>query len=413
MTEGAGDPRIATLDVLRGVAVMGILTMNIVAFAMPEAAYANPRAYGGDTGADLVVYLINFVLFDTKMRGLFSLLFGASALLVMERAEARRANPDAAHYARMAWLLVFGLLHLYLLWWGDILHHYALVGLVLPLFRHWRPRLLILIGVALAAAQLMLLAVVPVDIAQLDLRLASARPASATAIERRAEYEANFGTPASSEIAKDLAAYRGSYADTVRFRANMHATTPTLLLTFVGMETLSYMLIGMALLKTGMLRGNWPAARYRRWALIGLGIGIPSYSALGYYLVAAKFSAFAVALAVATLSLPLRLPMILGWASAVILFAGSRHWLVGRIAAAGRMAFTNYVMTSIVCTLFFYGYGLGFYGQLSRAQLYAPVIIIWALILAWSAPWLERHRYGPLEWLWRSAARARWQRWRR
>ncbi len=409
---GADDTRIATLDVLRGVAVMGILTMNIVAFAMPEAAYANPRAFGGDTGADLAAYLVNFVLFDGKMRGLFSLLFGASALLVMDRAEARGANPDAAHYARMAWLLIFGLAHLYLLWWGDILHHYALIGLVLPLFRHWRARWLASVALLLLSVQFLLLAAVPLDIASLDTALAQGQAPPAAAIERRAAYEESFGAPPRRAIAAELAVYRGDYAGTLRHRLATHGDTPGSLLGYVGLETLAYMLIGMALLKAGMLQGAWRPSHYRRWAVIGFGIGVPGYAALGHYLVAMKFSALAVALAVETLSLPLRLPMIMGWASLIILAAQRWHLLAGRVAAAGRMAFTNYLMTTLVCTTLFNGYGLGLFGQLSRAQLYAPVLLLWLLMLGASQPWLSRHAYGPMEWLWRSAARAKWQRWR-
>ena len=123
-----GVARVATLDVIRGVAVMGILIMNIVAFAMPEAAYMNPASFGSHGAVDYGVWAVNFVLVDGKMRGLFSFLFGASMLLVIERAEAKGENPLRVHYARMFWLLLFGLAHLYLLWWGDILAHYALVG---------------------------------------------------------------------------------------------------------------------------------------------------------------------------------------------------------------------------------------------------------------------------------------------
>src|SRR4051812_35172054 len=122
--------RLIALDLVRGIAVMGILLLNIVSFAMPEAAYMNPRAYGGWHGADLVAYLVNFVLFDGKMRGLFSFLFGASLLLVTERAEASGRNAAAVHYARMGWLLAFGLAHLWLVWAGDILVLYALVGML-------------------------------------------------------------------------------------------------------------------------------------------------------------------------------------------------------------------------------------------------------------------------------------------
>src|SRR4051812_3820509 len=109
--------RIAALDIVRGFAVMGILAMNIVGFAMPDAAYVNPMAYGTQGPADVASWVFSFVLIDGKMRGLFSFLFGASLLLVVERAEASGANPAEVHYSRMAWLLVFGLVHFYLIWW--------------------------------------------------------------------------------------------------------------------------------------------------------------------------------------------------------------------------------------------------------------------------------------------------------
>ena len=102
--------RIATLDIVRGVAVMGILIMNIVAFAMPAAAYGNPAAYGGHTGADLAVWVFNFIFIDGKMRGLFSFLFGASMLLVIDRATAKGENPARVHFSRMFWLFLFQVL---------------------------------------------------------------------------------------------------------------------------------------------------------------------------------------------------------------------------------------------------------------------------------------------------------------
>lgn len=400
----AGD-RNFTLDFVRGVAVMGILTMNIAGFALPETAYVNPRAYGGATGADLGVYLFNFVLFDGKMRGLFSFLFGASTLLVIERATARGESAARVHYARMAWLLVFGLAHLYLLWWGDILHHYALIGMVLFAFRNAPVRSLVRGAIMLLALQTLLTAGLCTSVARNARDVGRPHPTPA-ALAERADFESSFGKPSAAEIAETLAVYRGGYPGILanRWKENKYALVSETAI--VGMETLAYMLLGMAALRSGMLRGDWPAERYRRWALICFGIALPCYIALAVYLVAAGFSVFAVVLAVITLSTPVRPVMILGWAALLALCAQTARGAIGtRIAAAGRMAFTNYLTTTIICTTLFYGYGFGLFGALGRAQLYLVVFAMWALMLLWSKPWLARFRYGPFEWLWRSLAR--------
>ncbi|MFP5330055.1 MAG: DUF418 domain-containing protein, partial [Alphaproteobacteria bacterium] len=127
--------RIATLDIVRGVAVMGILAMNIVAFAMPFQAYVNPYAFGPADALDQAVYAFNFLFVDGKMRGLFSFLFGASMLLVIQRAEAAGDSPASINFRRLGWLLFFGAIHFYLIWFGDILMAYALTGMVAFLFR--------------------------------------------------------------------------------------------------------------------------------------------------------------------------------------------------------------------------------------------------------------------------------------
>ena len=176
-----------------------------------------------------------------------------------------------------------------------------------------------------------------------------------------------------------------------------------------GPETLAYMLFGMAGLRSGMLRGEWPRARYRRWLLICWGVTLPAYLALAGYLVATQFDLFAVALAAWALPVPLRPAMIAGWACLILLLARPGGGLTTRLAAAGRMAFTNYLATSLICTALFYGYGLGWFGALSRWQLYPVVAGLWAIMLLWSKPWLARFRFGPFEWLWRSLARGRLQ----
>jgi len=396
--------RIQTLDIVRGVAVMGILLMNIVAFAMPSAAYYNPAAYGGAEGVDLGVWTTMFVAVDGKMRGLFSFLFGASLLLVADRAEAKGEDPGAVHYGRMGWLLLFGLAHLYLLWWGDILAHYALVGMIAFLFRDLPPRKLLILGLVCAGTGFVLLAITGADALTLYAN-AHGAGASADAVAGWMGYEKSFGTPPADYLANELAAHRGSYGDLLAWRWAHDKDSPLRTLLYVGPETLGYMLLGMAGLRSGMLTGIWTRARYAKWAAIGFGIGIPGYAALAALAIARDFDTRHVILSVLLLAAILRPPMIAGWAALIILLARPGGPLTARVGAAGRMAFSNYLGTSLICTTLFYGYGFGLYGTLGRAELYLVVIGVWALILLWSKPWLDRFAYGPLEWLWRSLAR--------
>lgn len=400
----AGSARIAALDLVRGVAVMGILLMNIMSFAMPEAAYMNPRAYGSHDALDYAVWAVDFVAIDGKMRGLFSLLFGASMLLVIERAQAKGENPARVHHARMAWLLVFGMAHLLLVWGGDILQHYALVGTLAYAFRDAAPRTLVKVAGGLIGVQLLLLAGLPIGIHAATLDAHRPHP-NAAAIEAYRDYARSFGLPDRANLDAELLANRGSYASVFRHRFGEAIAAPVETLLFLGWETLAYMLLGMAALKTGLLTGDWPRVRYARWAAICLGTGVVCYGAMAWYTWARGFGMGAVALTAMTLSTPVRPVMIVGWACLIILLGRPGGALTERIAAAGRMAFTNYLLTSLICTELFYGYGLGWYGYWSRAELIVVVVAIWAAMLLWSKPWLGRFRHGPMEWLWRSLAR--------
>lgn len=391
--------RIATLDLIRGVAVMGIVLMNIQAFAMPEAAYLNPAAYGGSRGADLAVWATELVLIDGKMRGLFSWLFGASLLLVADRAGAGAAR---VHYRRMAWLAVFGFAHLVTLWDGDILLHYALVGSVAFVFRRHPPEALVVAAVMLILIQLFLSLNTPLAAGQIAAELASGHP-SAAALHDMPLIRDQFGVPSPATIAGQIALHRGPWMAQVGYRI---AEAPRLILgtlASVGLETLAYMLLGMAALKSGMLTGAWSRAAYRRTAAIGFAIGIPLGAALAWWVVARGFDAGAVAWEALVLSAPLRPPMIAGWAALIVLTLRPDGGLGSRVAAAGRMAFSNYLGTSLICA----GLcdGLGLFGGFSRAGLLPIVAGVWIAMLAWSRPWLARLRYGPMEWAWRSLAR--------
>lgn len=392
--------RIAALDIVRGVAVMGILAMNIAGFALIFPAYFNPLATGEATAIDRGVYLFNYVLFDGKMRGLFSLLFGASMLLVVERAAAKGENPARVHYARMVALLGFGLLHLWLVWWGDILAHYAIVGMVAYFAVHQSAPTLFRLAAALIAAHTLFTIGLPIQIATLQGELPA--PAAATALQGFAN---SFGIPDAARVAKETLIYRGDYAGIFADRFARFGWAPIRDLQYMGLETLGLMLIGMGLLKTGLLRGEWPVARMQRWAAIGVAIGLGVYLPLAWWMASADFSLLSVVIATLVAPVPLRPLVIIGIACLILLAARPGGALTGRVAAAGRMAFTNYLLTSLICTSIFYGYGLGLFGQLSRLALWGVVIAVWAGMLLWSKPWLDRFAYGPLEWLWRSIAR--------
>lgn len=396
--------RIATLDIVRGVAVMGILAMNIVAFSMPIEAYVNPAAFGMETSADFMAWLGSFVFIEGKMRGLFSFLFGASMLLVIQRAEAAGESAWLVHLRRMGWLLVFGLLHYYLLWFGDILFSYAVIGLLAWLFRSLESEDLIKWAFWLILAQFAMMALTAWSF--FEMRAAATAPgASVELMGQWSAMKAEFAVPTATRLAETLALYRGDYAGIFQDRAVENGTFPIFGLVFFGSETLAYMLLGMAALKSGFLKGEWSGRAYRQTALIGFAIGIPAYAGLAWLLVADNYSVPMVVATAMAATVVFRPAMIYAIAALIIIFTRPGGALVDRIAAAGRAAFTNYLGTSLVMTTLFYGYGFGLYGTMGRAELWLVVVAMWAVMLLWSKPWLDRYRYGPFEWLWRTLAR--------
>lgn len=388
---GNGSERIVALDAIRGVAVMGILCLNIIVFAMPQAAASNPRAYGLHTPIDLWVWIVDFVALDGRMRGLFSLLFGASMLLIIDRAGPRGA---AVHFRRMAALLAFGLIHAVLIWHGDILVLYAATGTLAFVFHDQRPRTLLLIGLASLTINALVMASMPLAVL--------AGPAASAGF-------APYFTPDAADIAAELALYRGGYggivADNLRELGRMLGS-----MWFIGTETLGYMLLGMAAYRGGMLTGQWRRRSYAAWAVAALTIGAALHALVAWWMIGRGFDLLAVATGMTLL--PVRVPMVLGYVALILLLISPGGPITRRVAAAGRMAFTNYLATSVVMCLVFYGYGLGLFGHVSRATAYLFVFCMWAAMLLWSKPWLDRFAYGPLEWAWRSLARGSWQRMR-
>jgi uncharacterized protein len=397
-------PRIATLDIVRGVAVMGILAMNIVGFAMPFNAYMNPAAYGMEGRADYISWLASFIFIDGKMRGLFSFLFGASLLLVIEQAEAKGESAASIHYRRMVWLLVFGLIHYYFIWFGDILAGYAMMGMIAWFFRGHSPRKLIMWGIGFVLIGFLVFGGMAVAVTMMQGAV-EAGGADANLLKEWQGLQNKFGILSGQPLAETLALHGGSWTGLVRHRLLEQGMAPFTGLFMFGWETLGYMLFGMAALKSGFLGGEWSDAAYRKTLILGFGIGIPAYALLAWLLTRDGFSVPMIMAIVMAATTPFRPLMIIATAALVIILTRRGGALTDRIAAAGRAAFTNYLGTSIIMTTLFYGYGAGLYGTMSRAELWLAVVPMWSLMLLWSKPWLERYRYGPFEWLWRSLAR--------
>lgn len=390
--------RFLSLDVLRGVAVMAILLANLPGFALPGPAYSNPIAWGGKRPIDIAMWFLTETFVTGRMRGLFSLLFGASTLLVIRRADAAGWNGASFHMRRMAVLFVLGLVHLTFIWTGDILAHYALVGIVALAFVGLTPRALCWSAAAFAGLSMALGA-----LECLGLFAAAARDTPQMA-SLWGSYQSAFGTPSPASLAPEIAAMRGYWWTATTFRLENNGN-PLLDLFQIGPDTLSAMLLGMAAFKAGFLTGDWSRKAYRRWAAWGLGLTVPVYAAMACGVMASGYDVRAVTMVELCLNVPFRLIGTLGYAALILLLMRPGGWWTTRIAAAGRMAFTNYIATSILMTAIFYGHGLGQFARWGRADLYILAPVMWGLMLLWSKPWLARFGQGPLERAWRLASR--------
>ncbi len=407
MESASGAVRLVSLDAMRGFAVMGILAMNIVAFAMPFWAYITPLAYGGDTAAERGAWVVSYVLLDGKMRGFFSLLFGASMMLIIERADAKGESAAKVHYSRMFWLAMFGLVHFYFIWFGDILFLYAAVGCLAFLFRKWEPRRLIKWALIIFGIHLLLFGLQFVGLQA--MQFFAGQPGAATDLVKQykeimASPEFDFGT------AKQLSVHRGDYGGIVAEKLGNWGKPFGGVLQSVG-ETLPLMMLGMAMKKNGFLTGEWERADYVLWARKMIIPGLILSSLVAVMVVMANYDKITSIAAFFIWSAIPRTLLTIGYASVLMLvirrYAGSSF--IARVAAAGQAAFTNYLGTSIIMTTIFYGYGFGLYGYIGRIELWLFVVGAWAVMLLWSRPWLARFRYGPLEWLWRSLARTKVQ----
>lgn len=397
--------RYVSIDAVRGFAVLGILLMNIVGMGLPSFAYIDPTYAGGATGADFWTWAFNNVFTDGKMRALFTMLFGASTVLIAERAKGDRLGPVQTHYRRMFWLFVFGMAHAYFLWWGDILVTYALAGLFIFPFRKIDARVQIGIGVVVLAAQLGFNLAEAQQLSALHAA-ASAPGAPAQAIKDWQDTSLLVSPPAAMK-AQEIAGFGGGFMDALRARTTVARLLQLYLMpTGEIPEAIGQMFLGMALFRVGFFTLRWSNRAYLTMVAVGYLVAVPATAWLAWSIVQSHFEPLTINRLEAWQQVTR--PLIgLAHASIILLLvrAASAPGVVSRLAAAGRMAFSNYLMTSIITTIVFCGFGLGLYGKLSRFQELAVVGGVWVFILAWSQPWLARFHYGPFEWAWRSLVR--------
>ena len=405
--------RITAIDSIRGFAVLGILLMNIVGMGEYGAAYIDPTIIGGANGANLFVWAVMHVVADGKMRCLFSMLFGASALLLTSRFENRKDAADI-YYRRILWLLLFGILHAYLLWFGDILYAYAMCGLLLYPFRKLRPRTLMTIGATLFLVDSGIYIAQAYALSDMISKGVAAEQAKERGVnltrdqqEDADQYEQwrKVMRPTSAELKRDADQWRGNPLNVIKARAKIVFTyfhnapyySPE------NLDILCMMFLGMALFKGNVLTGTRPRAFYWKLLLIGYGIGLPLNAYTAWLIVRSRFDPVIYSFSNALLD-PGRFLVAAGHLSLVVLLvkAGWLKTLLRGISAIGQTAFSNYILQSLITAFLFTGYGFRLYDRLERYQLYYVVAGIWILQLIASPIWLRHFQFGPLEWCWRS-----------
>jgi uncharacterized protein len=412
--------RLQNLDMLRGVALLGILLMNIPGFALAERAFDGFRH--DPHSANFWTYAVVTILFEGKMRALFSMLFGAGIVLFTMRKEQAGQPVVGLFYRRMGWLVLFGLIQAHLLlWMGDILYFYGVGGMLAFLFRKLPARYLALgvplvaiigfVGETLFFQHIRATRFAYKAAQEVQLQHHPLTPAQQQAIAAWQSMEKEF-LPNQAEIAAHTRQMKSGYAEVARRvrEESWSGETKYLLLTIP--DVLALMLLGIALFKWGFFTGQWSRAQYLRTAAWGYGLGLPlvlwSFY-LGYQRgvgVAAQVAFLETHTVVwSALIYPAqRILLVLAHSSVLLLLyrAGVAQGLLRRLAAVGQMAFTNYIMHTVFCTLIFFGYGLNYYAELQYYQLYFVVAAIWAVQLVISPIWLKYYLFGPLEWLWRT-----------
>lgn len=412
--------RIATIDILRGIALLGILLMNIPGFSMPQRFTESFRV--DPENINFWVRAFINIVFEGKMRALFSMIFGAGILLFTTKKEAAGKSTTALFYRRMGWLVLFGLADAHLLLWeGDILYAYGVIGMIAFLFRKMKPQYLAL-GIPLVAIIDFVASTIfyqgmrqkRLDYVKVKDEIKVGQPQTAAQKKVLADWrevEKEF-IPNQQDIAENTKKMKSDYSTVAKKIRKPSWDWQTKYFVYGIWDPLALMLLGIALFKWGFFTNQWSVKQYRWTALIGYGIGLPLvlydfyYGFIYFPNMAASFIHMEKHPIVwVNLIYPFqRILLVMAHASLIILIvkSGIMQSFFARLAAVGQMALTNYVMHTVICTLFFFGYGLNYYAEFQYYQIFYVVFAIWIFQLTVSPIWLRHFQFGPLEWLWRS-----------
>jgi uncharacterized protein len=383
--------RIDSIDVLRGFAVLGIFVMNIQCFAMFGTVYSNPTYYGMIDGAGYWVWYFSHLFADQKFMTIFSLLFGAGIVLFASSKEDAGQPPRRYHYRRSGWLILFGLIHAYLIWAGDILFLYGVCALWVYPFRKARPSRLIVAGLVVLAIGF-------------GISMVFGATAPMWSEEQQQGFVEGSWQPPPDKLALESRAYTGSYVEQVRYRAPVALMWQTVTLLIWGVwRAGGLMLIGMAFCKLGVFGARRSGRFYTMLVLsgvVGLAVvafGINQFQSHDWdpfysFFIGTQYNYWGSLLVSGS------------YIGGVLLICKSEklRGVTRPFAAAGRMAFSNYIGQSLIAAFIFYGPGLGYFNQIDRVGQMLIVASVWVLQLIVSSLWLKRFRFGPLEWLWRS-----------
>lgn len=378
--------RIVSIDILRGVAVLGILIMNIQSFSMISAAYINPTAYGDLTGINKTVWMVSHVVADQKFMTIFSMLFGAGIILFSEGVEQKGFRPARFYYRRLFWLFTLGLIHAYVFWHGDILVMYAACGALAFLFRRLSPWILLILG-------LIIFSVPSFNYWLFGKSMEMWPPQAVSSLNDQ-------WSPELGAIGSEITALKGSIKDQLSWRIPESFKMQTFVfLIWLGWRAFAMMLVGMSFYQLGILNGVLRKKGYLILAATTLPIGI-------LLIITGINKNFADGWTV-------EYSMFFGWQwnyigslfvaiayVAIVMFL-NKFFNLNLLANVGKLAFTNYLLMTLICTTIFYGHGFGWIGSVERKEQIMIVLAIWTVLLLFSNYWSKRYYFGPVEWLWR------------
>lgn len=397
-TSTAPSERIAAVDILRGFGVLGILIMNIQYFSMIQAAYFNPTTYGDLTGINGWVWILSHIFADQKFMTIFSILFGGGVIMMVSRIEAGGGSASRIYYRRIVILILIGLAHAYLLWSGDILVAYGCCGLLVYLLRNVRPGRLLIFG----------LLTISVSTAIYLFFGWSMKFWPPEAINGMME----FWKPTSEMIQIEIGAQQAGWVGQLGHRASSALMMQTFAFAiWGGWRVGGLMLIGMALYKFGVLTGERSRRFYSSMTAIGFAVGLPvviygivrnfraDWSIYFSFFYGIQFNYWG------------SLFIGMAYIGVIMLICKTVRFknIIKPLSAVGRMALTNYLLQTLICTTIFNGHGSGLFGEISRYGQILIVFGIWIIQLIVSPIWLSYFRFGPLEWLWRSLTYGRFQ----